>query len=154
MMRVTLRGVLLGLWLLSVVGGAGSAWPAPVPVLNPSGEIAGGVVYTLINGQTVNATATVASSLVDQMRGGYFGLWYTCASVIGTAEVSLAWHESPTTESADFVSTNTVDATIGDVTRIRTVAPPPMRYGRAVLVGGGTNPADTVCTVKLFGTGW
>lgn len=143
-------------WLIGLILCGLPVWgePAPVAVLNPSGEIATGVVYTLHNAAVVASTGTVSSLLVDQKQGGYFGLWYSCTSVAGTAAVSLAWHESPTTEATDFVSVVTVNSAIAETVGISALSPPPMRYGRAVLTGLGANPADTICTVKLYGAGW
>jgi hypothetical protein len=141
------RAFLLSLLLSTLV------YAAPVTVINGSGEIAEGVVYTLLNAVAVASTGTVSSNLVDQKRGGFFGLWYSCTSVSGTSAASIAWHESPTTEANDFVSVVTVNAAVTEATGITAISPPPMRYGRVVVTGTGANPADTLCTVKLYGAG-
>lgn len=123
---------------------------AEVTVLNASQTVVGEPL-TLLDAQTVNATATVQSNAVNLTARYFLGLWYKCTSTAGTPDVTLSWLESIDTESTNFVDVETVhSALVAETAQVRSITPPPMHYGRLQVVGGGSNPADTVCTAKLF----
>ncbi len=138
--RLTLRqgrGWLLGLLCLGVL------------LLAPLSHAA--VLYQLVDAQTINGTGTYTSSIADLWHGAYFGAWYLCTSVSGAPNVMIEWLESPTTEATDFVTVVTLVAALtAETPQLIPFFPPPMRYGQVKVTGNAGNPADTVCTVKVF----
>ena len=134
---------------------------ATVSIINPQPPAsATGRVETMMNGTAVASTGTASSDALDLAWGQFYGLWYKCTSASSTPNVSIAWYESPTTDSADFVAVGTaggaspiVSSLTDEVGHILSLQPPPMRYARAVVTGISGNPADTVCTLKVFAQG-
>jgi hypothetical protein len=137
---------------------AAPLFAATVSVINPQPPAtATGRVETLLSAQTVASTGTVSSNALDMAYGQFFGLWYQCTSASSTPNVSIAWYESPTTESTDFVSVGLsggsppiVSSVTDEVGHVLSLQVAPMRYSRAVVTGISGNPADTVCTLKVF----
>lgn len=126
------------------------AWGAAVPVLNGP-QVQLGTAWTLVDAQTINATGSYSSDALDLTGALFFGAWYQCTSASGSPDVQIEWLESPTTEDTDFVSVVTLESSLtAETATLKTVSPPPMRYGRVTITGNGPNPADTVCTLKLF----
>jgi hypothetical protein len=134
---------------------------AAVTIINPQPPASStGRVETVVNAQTVASTGTVSSNALDQAYAQFYGLWYQCTSASSTPNVSISWLESPTTESTDFVAVGTsgeappvISSLTDEVAHILSLQVPPMRYGRALITGISGNPADTVCTLKIFAQG-
>lgn len=136
--------------LVSVALSVTLAHAAVVTVLSPDNVPLGGVV-ALVSAETINGTGSFTSSAVDLARGLYFGAWYLCTSATGTPAIKIEWQESPTTTDTDFVVTNTLESSLtAETAQLKAIAPPPMRYGQVKVTGVGANPADTVCTLKVF----
>lgn len=128
------------------------ALAADVTVLNENSVQVLGYPYPLIASRSVNATATVTSSAIDLSRALYFGAYYQCVSAAGTPNVDIAWQESPTKEETDFVDTSPLvaDDHTSESKTLKSIAPPPMRYGRIQVRGNAGNPADSICSVTVL----
>jgi hypothetical protein len=147
--------------LVFAVLAAGSALAATVSIINPQPPAGNtGRVETVMDATAVASTATVSSNALDLAYAQFYGLWYKCTSASSTPSVSIVWSESPTTESTDFVAVGTaggsspiVSSLTDETAHILSLQVPPMRYGRASVTGAGGNPADTLCTLKMFAQG-
>jgi hypothetical protein len=145
--------------ILIALGGPVAA--ATLTIINPQAPAqASGRVDTLVNAQSVASTGTHSSNAYDQAYSQFMGLWYQCTSASSTPNVSISWYESPTTESTEFVAVGSggeappiVAGVTDEVGHVISLQPPPMRYARVVLTGISGNPADTVCSVKIFSQG-
>lgn len=143
--------MLARLLLVALLLAAPSARAAEVAVLNPSQTVVGEPL-TIFSDEPVVEDAVVLSGAIN-LTGRYFlGLWYKCTSATGDPDVSFAWLESIDTESTNFVNVETIHSNLqSELPQVRSITPPPMHYGRLQLSGQAViNPADTVCTVKLF----
>lgn len=130
---------------------------APITIINATTPFRpGGTVFVLVTAATINGTGTVTSNGLDLSAGLYFGAWYLCTSTAGAPDVTLTWEASATTESTEFVAAVvTIHANLtAETAQVKQVQPPPMRYARVTVAGNAANPADTVCTVKMFVQGF
>lgn len=110
----------------------------------------------VIDGSTVNATATVTASWLPCLADHEFTFWVKATSTSGTADVKLDVDQSPITDTfatGDPILTTTVDASdtsedwvaYTNTTVNATVA---AQY-RVKVTGNAGNPADTVATVYV-----
>jgi hypothetical protein len=131
------------------------AHAAPLAILTTEGA------KVPLNAQTVNGTGSVGSDAIDLIKVGAHGIWYRCTSATGTPNIRVEWLESPSVESTEFTTQLFLETALTsesaqlkgfDVlsTPERLGSASSSHYARVILAGNTGNPADTVCTVKLF----
>jgi len=141
-------------WALVLTLWCSPALAADVTVLNLAARSPLSRLFPLLAAQTVNATASVASSAVDLSDYAFFGAWYQCTSSSGTPTVKVEFLQSPTVVDTDFVLTVTLEsALVAETAQVKAISPPPMRYGQVKITGNAGNPADTSCSLTLFAQG-
>ena len=108
----------------------------------------------------VPSTGTVYSASFPLKYAEYFGVYIIKKAGTGTISIKVQFQESyvvPDTEGASDskwvipegmpdVFSNINDA----LARIKNISPVPMKLGRFVFTGLGSNPSDAALTVKLF----
>ncbi|MEA2036144.1 MAG: hypothetical protein U9O94_01445 [Nanoarchaeota archaeon] len=105
----------------------------------------------------VASTGVVYTKAFPLTYGEYFGLWLILVSA-GSPDVKVELEQSyakPDTEGTADTSlwevTEEVDAQVNDkLAHVLTVSPKPMNWGRYKITGLGSNPSDTVVTMKNF----
>ena len=107
----------------------------------------------------VASTGVVYTKSFPLFNGEYFGLWASIVSATGAADVKIDLEQGwkpPTTEgvaeTALYFVTDAVTAQINveATAKVLLVEPIPMAFGRYKITGLGSNPADTIVTLKNF----
>jgi hypothetical protein len=115
-----------------------------------------GTPITLMDNVTVNATAVVYTKQVNGSQFsasniGYF--WYLCTSATGTASVAMAFGGGPSLTDTEWGFNSNFNATYNtELPELKVYNEVSGFYFGIRITGSGSNPADTVCTVKWFPT--
>ena len=107
----------------------------------------------VFNDELINATATVESDPFTMGPYNKFGIWVKATSVSGTPAVTIAIEYSPTNEDANFsqLEGGSIQWTslADELPHNDIMINKPSNFGRVVVSGGATNPADTLITIVV-----
>lgn len=110
--------------------------------------------FVMVDGETINTTATYTSGSIDLTATEYLGVWYKATSAGGSPDVKIEYEMSYNDVSANFVEPEDASDIVTNLTdetaHTKRLSASPQRYIRIKVTGNVANPADTVVTLIIF----